>query len=139
MKKLVVASVLALAVCMASQQTASAWHDIKFSAGITFSATGGGNNFLWGFAKGATYPGADAPPGFLGHGGYGDYSGAAAAPAWQAPAPAPEHKAPAVPAGGGSGVQPSYFPSYSTGYQPVGYYYYPGYYPSQVPAYWYGR
>jgi hypothetical protein len=80
MKKLLVMSVLALAVSMACQQTASAWSEFKFSAGVNFGWVGGGNRFFWGLYRSAPYPGGpDLPPVFgqaflaqqAPHGGFG--------------------------------------------------------------------
>ncbi len=67
MKKLLVASMLALAATVASQEKASAWSEFKFSAGINFGWAGGGNRILWGLYHSAPYPGGqDVPPVFPG-------------------------------------------------------------------------
>src|SRR5262245_12651976 len=57
MKKLFVASALALALTMASQQKASAWSEFKFGIGLNFGWCGGGNRILWGAYHSAPYPG----------------------------------------------------------------------------------
>jgi hypothetical protein len=157
MKKLFVASVLALAVIMASQTTASAWSEFKFSAGINFGWVGGGNRILWGAYHSAPFPcQPDVPPllpfqvayyggsynvaGGSPIGGYGmsvaggSPYGAPVVPAVPA-APVPHAQA-APPADAGAAQYQSYNPYYNAGYQPVGYSY-PGY--SQAPGYWYGR
>ncbi len=155
MKKLFVASVLALGVTMACQQTASAWSEFKFSAGVNLGWVGGGNRVLWGLYHSAPYPGGqDVYPVFpgvaaalgyhpeYGGGGYGGYDSYAAAPgaanyggmAAQAPVAPLAPMAPAAAAG----APQTYNPYYNTGYQPVGYSY-PGYATYPVPAYWYGR
>ena len=141
MKKLLVASVLALAVALASQQTASAWHEWRFSAGISFAGRG-----EWFSCN--PYPGDCSNCGPFGgmfssyyagpaFGHYGD----AGAPSWQAPAPSADPKVPGDnkgPTPAAAGLPQTYSPYYNTGYQPVGYTY-PGYSPYQVPSYWYGR
>ena len=148
MKKLLMAALLALGVMMASQQTASAWSEFKFSAGVNFGWVGGGNRILWGVYHSAPYPGGQdvypvfpgvaaalgynaANAGFAPSTGYGDPSlyGSNGV----APQTAPAATMPAVTA-----VNQSYNPYYNTGYQPVGYTY-PGYSNYQVPSYWYGR
>jgi hypothetical protein len=145
MKKMLVACALALAVTAASQQSASAWHDIRFSAGVNFCCKGGGNSLVWNWSGGivgAPYPGCGFDGGFD-HGyavgpmfqNYQGYAYNGAAPTWQAPAPSPVPQAPAT---AGNAAQQTYSPYYNTGYQPVGYSY-PGYSQYQVPAYWYGR
>jgi hypothetical protein len=141
MKKLVMASVLALGLVLVGQQRASAWHDFKFSAGVSISWCGGGNSYCKGRIQGADWPGTDG--GLPGYSGY--YADGAAPSTWQAPAPTPA--AESKPAAGSS--PQTYNPYYNSGYQPVGYYYttgyqpvgytYPGYYQAPVPAYWYGR
>ena len=101
MKKLFVASVLALAVTLASQQTASAWSEFKFGVGLNFGWCGGGNRILWGAYHSAPYPGGpDIGPYFPGLAAaytgvpsYAPYAGYAAPPAfapmWQGPMPSP--------------------------------------------------
>jgi len=159
MKKLFVASVLALAATMACQQKASAWSEFKFSAGVNFGWAGGGNRILWGLYHSAPYPGGQdvypvfpgiaaglgynaanagyaAPAGFAPHAPtvfYGSEQGPGAAGTAGVAPTAPAATMPAV-----SGPHQSYNPYYNTGYQPVGYSY-PGYSTSQVPSYWYGR
>jgi hypothetical protein len=146
MKKLLMASVLALGVTAACQQKASAWSEFKFSAGVNLGWVGGGNRFLWGLYRSAPYPGGqDLPPAFAGlagqngyapYGGY-PYYGGAQAPAGDSGVAGGQAPMPAAPAT--AGTPQSYNPYYNTGYQPVGYYYPGSYYPSQVPSYWYGR
>ena len=136
MKKLLWAAALALAAVMASQQTASAWSEFKFSAGVNMGWVGGGNRFFWGLYRSAPYPGGqDLPPVINvvpgGNGGYpaypypaydGHYGSGASGQMTPAAATAPQ----------------AYNPYYNTGYQPVGYSY-PGYSQYQSPSYWYGR
>jgi hypothetical protein len=153
MKKLLVASALALALTATSQQTASAWSEFKFSAGVNLGWVGGGNRILWGAYRSAPYPGGpDLGPYFPGlaaaysGAGYAPYAGYAAYDAPYGGHPVPHADAgpaahPAAPAGqmpAVTGVPHSYNPYFNTGYQPVGYAY-PGYAASQVPGYWYGR
>jgi hypothetical protein len=67
MKKLFVAPALALAVTLASQQTASAWSEFKFGVGVNFGWCGGGNRILWGAYHSAPYAcGPDIGPYFPG-------------------------------------------------------------------------
>jgi len=137
MKKLLVGSALALALTLASQQSASAWSEFKFSVGVNICYRGGGNYHAWNISHvrySAPYPGCydgGFAPGFLVRSTFSGFPGHAyadAAPAWQAPAP---NAAPTAPA---AAAQQAYSPYYNTGYQPVGYF--PGY--SQTPSYWYG-
>ncbi len=66
MKKLFVASALALALTVAGQQRASAWSECKFSVGINFGWVGGGNRCLCGLYRSAPYPGGpDLAPAFV--------------------------------------------------------------------------
>jgi hypothetical protein len=138
MKKLFVASVLALAVTMASQGTASAWSEFKFSAGINFGWVGGGNRVLWGLYESSPFPGHPGLPAYALVPTYAPCApyGVPAVPAVYGSSHAPDAEAAPLPVT--TGVPQSYNPYYNTGYQPVGYYY-SGYYPSQVPSYWYGR
>ena len=125
MKKLLVASVLALSLTMASQQRASAWKEFQFSAGISFHYCGGGNRWLWGLYESSPYPGVPnfGPP-CAGYGGpvYGPFA--------SVDAPAASVPAAAAPAASAYVANPYT----NSGYQPVGYYY-----PQQSPSYWYGR
>src|SRR5438132_125460 len=67
MKKLFVASALALALSVAGQQKASAWSEFKFSAGVNMGWVGGGNRLFWGLYRSAPYPGGqDLGPWFPG-------------------------------------------------------------------------
>ncbi len=139
MKKLVIASVLALAATAASAPQASAGgFDLKVGIGFSFGVKWNSCSSCY---PGCGYGGSPygdmvgpyyGPWGALPQGGY-DYAGAAyaapqAAPAWSAPAP--------TPAGGAQGgVSPSMY-WYGAGYQPVGYTY-----PAApaAPYYWYSR
>ena len=147
MKKLLVTCVLALALMMADRQSASAWSEFKFSAGVNMGWVGGGNRLFWGMYRSAPYPGGqDLGPFFPGiagaanngqyygwppGGGQGGYypQGAYPPAAYAPPAPAP------VPAGP---MPQSSNWSYNSGYQ-LASYYAPAYAPTQVPSYWYGR
>ena len=122
MKKLLVASVLALALLMGSRQSASAWSEFKFSAGVNFGWVGGGNRILWGAYHSAPFPGnPDLGPWFPGlFPGYPPV--APVAPVVPIAPQAPHH---------------AYNPYYNSGYQPVGYY--DAGYSQQAPSYWYGR
>jgi hypothetical protein len=139
MKKLFVASALALALTMASHQRASAWSEFKFGVGLNFGWVGGGNSVLWGAYRSAPTPGGqDLPSHYLGSvpaaPGYGGFDHAPAAPDWHPPVPhADAQPMPSGPAN--YGVQQAFTPYYS-GYQPASYTV-PSYY--QAPTYWYGR
>jgi hypothetical protein len=63
MKKILLASLLALGVLSLSQQQASAWVNAKFGVGLNFAWQSGGNCFLWGLAKGEPHPGSAYAPG----------------------------------------------------------------------------
>lgn len=68
MKRIVMASLLALGVLSVSQQQASAWVNTKFGVGLNLGWQSGGNCLLWGAARGSQPP---APvPGFPGYHGY---------------------------------------------------------------------
>jgi hypothetical protein len=148
MKKLCVMCVLALGLMMAHQQTASAWSEFKFSAGVNMGWVGGGNRILWGAYRSAPYPGGQdlGPifPGIAAAANNNQYYGNPPAPPYPTggyphagyPAAAPAPAAP--PAPGAGGMQYSNNPYYNSGYQPVGYDY-TGYSASQIPSYWYGR
>ena len=73
MKKLLVASVLALALVAGSQQTASAWSHFKIGIGMNVDWSCGNNNLLWGAYRSGQVP--------EGHGGPLD--------GYYAPAPIP--------------------------------------------------
>jgi hypothetical protein len=154
MKKLFVVCALAMAVTMASQQTASAWSECKFSVGLNFGWVGGGNRILWGAYRSAPYPGGQdlgpLMPGYAAAANNGQYFGWPPAgavgpgpivgPGYVAPAPSPVAPvtpvAPPVPPHVNNGVQQTYYGYYDNGYQPTSYY--PGAY-YQAPSYWYGR
>ena len=158
MKKMFVVCALAMAVTMASQQTASAWSECKFSIGMNFAHAGGGNRFFWGLYHSAPYPGGQdlGPffPGLAAAANNGQYFGwppagavgpapyvvpaPSGAPPYVAPAPSPVTPlTPLTPTPHvNSGVQQTYY-YYDSGYQPTSYYYPGTYY--QAPSYWYGR
>jgi len=134
MKKLFVASALALALTVAGQQKASAWSEFKLSAGFNLSWACSPCSYNFCFSRQCEpYPGCLGQACFA-NGGAAYYGGYAAAPgaapyyggAAQAPAAQP------------AAAAQTYNPYYNSGYQPVGYSYAgsPNY---QVPAYWYGR
>jgi hypothetical protein len=141
MKKFLVLGVLAAAVMAFSHQRASAWGEVKFGVGLTFSAKGGGNSLLWGAWKSQQPP--PAVGGFTGYpydGGYG-FGGHAANTTGSSGYGI---------AGYGAGnaatatkMQPVSYQSWyygQTGSQPVSYYPYGGYgygY-GAAPSYWYG-
>lgn len=64
MRKILVFSALALGVALASEQTASAWVNFKFGAGVNWNWQSGGNNFLWGAFRNGQPPGPDCGPGY---------------------------------------------------------------------------
>lgn len=152
MKKMVLASLLAVTALALSVQNASAWHEFRFSAGFDIQCKGGGNRFLWGLCDSGPYPpcgtgcGPDAclpcppcPP--MGFGGM---------PMMADPNCLPG--APVPPAAAPKAGQPQGKPA-SAEYQPVGYssptgynypysayqYYYGNNTGYQVPSYWYGN
>jgi hypothetical protein len=67
MRKILVMGVMALGLALASEQTASAWVNFKFGAGVNWNWQSGGNNFLWGLFRNGQPPAPDCPPGY----GYG--------------------------------------------------------------------
>jgi hypothetical protein len=156
-KKLVVASVLAMGLIANSNQEAHAWTKFSFDVGLSIKYEAAGNNLLWGLWQNGPYPGCCGPdccaptcgslngfgapylpyaPSFPVYGGYyasapGSNASTATVPAYQ-PAPAPSGP-----------VQATYYPNQG-GYAPAyGYYNYPvsngGYGYGQVPSYWYGK
>lgn len=159
MKKFLVIGLLALGLTALSQQQASAWYRINFSAGLNFSFESGNNSFLWGLFTNGQSPGGitDAAP--WGHPwGYHPYPVYYAYPVYvSSPAPyyaashgshhyqtaePPRHKEPAQTSwhynGNYQAVGYSY-PAANYGYQIPNYYPSSGYYGSyQVPSYWYG-
>jgi hypothetical protein len=122
MKKMMVASVLALALTASARQEASAWCKFNFSAGINMSYESTGCCYNWGFSCNPNPP----PCGYGGYSCYAGYpnvyGGAGYAPAYgYAPA---QQAAPAATAANPSRTQQ------------VGYYFYgQGY----TPSYWYGN
>jgi hypothetical protein len=68
MRKILVLGVMALGLALASEQTASAWVNFKFGAGVNWNYQAGGNNFLWGLFRNGQPPAPDCP-------GYGYGSG----------------------------------------------------------------
>ena len=142
MKKLLVASVLALAATVACQQKASAWSEFKFSAGVNLGWVGGGNRILWGACHSAPYPGGqDVEPLVVGNVNYPAYGVPApaimpGAPIYQGPPPHPVAPPPPPASPAATGLH-SFNNYYNPGYQPVSYY--PGAYYQQAPSYWYGR
>jgi hypothetical protein len=56
MKKILVASALALALAAGTQQPASAWCSAKFSIGLNCEFSSGNNNLLWGLFKNGQVP-----------------------------------------------------------------------------------
>jgi hypothetical protein len=133
MKKLVMASLLALGVLVVGQQRASAWSEFKFSAGVNLSWRSSGSCTNFGIYRTST-PYDTCPP-FGCASGFPYFGGYAAAPgaesyygnvAAQAPAAQP------------AGPAQTYNPYYNSGYQPVGYTY-SGYSNYQAPGYWNGR
>jgi hypothetical protein len=133
MKKFLAMSVLALSVAALSQQSASAWVNTKFGAGINFAYQSGGNNFLWGAFRNGQPPAPECPVGCPSGAFDGGY---APAPLPQAPCPPAHpghgghhHTAPVLP----SGAAPASYRHYNTVTYPN---YYPAYY---YPVNWYGR
>jgi hypothetical protein len=129
MKRLLIAGFLATALTLTafSQQQASAWCKVNFSAGVNYSFESGGNCLFWGMFKGSDYPGCGYDPG-CGYGSsfYNYYQPSSAYPvAYGAP------------------YTPNYAAPYATPAQaPVqqaGYYYPAAYGYNQAPSYWYGR
>lgn len=129
MKKLLVASVLALALVSGSQQQASAWSHFKFNIGMNVDWSTGNNCWLWGAFKNG-----QIPEGY-GGGPLGDHYAAPQAiysqPGFNAPAPTPMQRqsAPAT----SSSMMAGYYPG--NYYYPANYgqgQYYPGSYYQQA-------
>jgi hypothetical protein len=59
MKKILLAGMLAICLIAASQQQASAWHNVQFGIGLNWCHQSGGNNFMWGMIKGGQPPGPE--------------------------------------------------------------------------------
>lgn len=122
MKKMALLGILALTFAVVGEQKASAWTNFKFGVGLNWNWQSGGNNLLWGAARGSQVPGAEYfGPSAPGHfqGNYPVLYGNAAP---ILPSPEPQ----------------AYAPAQSLPYQSVNYGYYtaPAYY---YPAIMYGR
>jgi hypothetical protein len=99
MKKILLASLLALPLLAVSQQRASAWCQFKFGVGLNLEGSSGGNCLAWGLWKSDQPPppaGYGFGPGMAGGdlGGYGMIESEPAAPS--TPAPMPKEVKPAV-------------------------------------------
>ena len=121
MKKLLAASVLALALVAGSQQQASAWSHFKFGVGLNVDWSCGDNNLLWG-----VYRCGPAPQNCGPLGGY--YAPPAPTPQPFYFGQQPNNSAPPAPA-------PAQYQGAPAGHQVASYpqsYYYPGnaYYPA---------
>lgn len=139
MNKFILSGMMALGLAMASGQEAKAWVNFKFGVGLNWHWQSGGNNFLWGLARGGQVPGPEAfgypgggfHPG-MGHGQEFPFSTSAVPVAPAAPAVASPAAPSATPA------QQAYWyggnPYHTVGFSPS--YYTPNYY---APSYWYGR
>jgi hypothetical protein len=144
MKKLLAASVLALALVAGTQQQASAWSHFKFGVGMNIDWSCGDNNLLWGVYRCGPAPQNNGPLG----GYYAPTPVPSAAPApfyFGQPNSAPPTSAPAQYQGAPAGTQVASYPqnyyyqgnSYypASNHQGASYYpmsYYPGassYYP----------
>jgi hypothetical protein len=147
MKKVMILSALALAAVLATTQPASAWHNIKFGAGVNLHWQSGDNNLLWGVFRNGQIPHPAGIPGY-GYGGYDHHGGGFPSyyPISTPAAPADAGKQAAAAPANLNQVGYPYNP-YSY-YQPVSYNPYnpyqvpannPGYYPYQAPSYWYGQ
>jgi hypothetical protein len=114
MKKIALAGLIALSLIALSQQTASAWVNVRFGIGLNWQWQSGGNNFLWGALHNGQVPGPEAFGGYYGSGQ------AAPMPYYSYSAPMPQfYNAPA----------PAYAGQYQSPYQFANYprqvYYYP--------------
>lgn len=148
MKKLIVFSVLATALALTSQNTASAWSNIKFGAGVNLHWQTGDNNLLWGFFRNGQIP---HPGGFQAYPMHGHgYAAPYVVPGGDSGSSGGEKNTavPTTPTNqvGYQGYNPYGYqnqPYYPASYQQGNPYQLPAYYPShysqQVPAYWYGR
>lgn len=81
MKKMIAVGLVALGMVLAQERQAQAWSKFNFGVGLNLGWEGGGNNLLWGLARGQNVPGAGplGGPGFA-PGAYGPGLGHAAAP-----------------------------------------------------------
>lgn len=143
MKKLMILGTLALALVLASEQSASAWSNIKFGAGVNLHWQTGDNNILWGVLRNGQIP---HPGGYGGYGGgYGYGHPGGGFPMYYEPTAADANNNGGAAAGKQSAGAPA--PVNQTSYpaNPYGYYYpvsynpYYGYQGYQVPSYWYGQ
>jgi hypothetical protein len=157
MKRLVVTSLLALAVLAGSQQKASAWCKFNCNLGlnICFESSGWWCSWAAGCCPapccgpsccpalpncpyGALAASPYAYGGMPGYDGGMAYGGAVPGHA-AAPPAAPPAQAPQATGGKPAGVYPvSYYPQYNAGYT-GGYGYTSGYGYGSAPSYWYGR
>jgi hypothetical protein len=128
MKKIALAGLMAISMIALSQQHASAWVNSRFGIGLNWSWQSGGNNLIWGLARGGQPPGPEA------FGGGQQYGGS---PAPYGGAPMQQNYAPVqqnfLPQGAPEAAYAQ--PRYATPYQFANYsrpiYYYP------APAYYY--
>ncbi len=126
MNRFILTSALALTAMVLGQQRASAWCEFKFNHTCNLCYTSTGHN--WNFSSQTNGPACTAPC-YQGNPGYQGYQG------YPPPQPPPMVPPPTP-------VQKSGYEGWNnSGYQPVGYYYYPqaGYGFYQAPSYWYGR
>jgi hypothetical protein len=163
MKKLFLSGLLALGATLVSQQSAQAWVNFKFSAGVNAHLQSGNNCLLWGLFK----DGPGGPDCFNGHpGGLQGYPGPHGPHGPYGPGPGPGYghdfpffgsatPVPAAPPAGPTAptstpAQQTYWqggnPYHTTGYNPGAYpyptvnpgYYYPANYGHYyAPSYWY--
>jgi hypothetical protein len=140
MKKLLVASVLALALVSGSQQTASAWSHYKFSIGMNLDWSTGNNSWFWGLFRNGQIPDG------YGGGPLGDYYAAPpvtySQPGFHAPAPTPVQRqsAPGTPSSMMAGYPANYYyyqASYPGSYYPQAQYYPMSYYQPSGFSYYY--
>lgn len=77
MRKFVLCGIVAVSLAMTTGQEAKAWVNWKFGVGLGWQWQSGGNNLLWGLARGAQVPGPEfyGFPGGGFDGGFGDHHG----------------------------------------------------------------